>query len=67
MHSRQPASERVVANSLPADALVGTEIDGLPKNGQMHGEPKMRQDIIPASTQVLSVSMSKSGDLVHMI
>jgi len=41
MHSRQPASMRVVANSVPADALVGTEIDGRPTNGQMHDEPEM--------------------------
>ncbi|KAA6422682.1 MAG: hypothetical protein FRX49_07218 [Trebouxia sp. A1-2] len=36
MHSRGPASKRVVANNVPADALIGTEIDGMPKIGQMH-------------------------------
>lgn len=39
MHSQQPASEQVVANSLPADGLVG--VDGMPNNAQMNGEPEM--------------------------
>ena len=41
MHSRQLASKRLVANSVPADASVGTEFDGVPIIGQMHGEPEM--------------------------
>jgi len=30
MHSRQPAYKQVMANGMPADALLGIEIDGLP-------------------------------------
>ena len=41
MQSRQLASKRLVANSVPADASVGTEFDGVPIIGQMHGEPEM--------------------------